>query len=298
MDRRRRHRASLAGGQPVGALAPPSVASPAVTTVPVRDDLRALEGYHSPQVAVRVRLNTNESPDAATGGVARRARRRGLAGRLAPLSRPRAPASCATRSAQRTALGPTRSSSPTDRTRCCRRCCSRMPAPVAPSPRSSRRTSCTGTSPGSAGRPWSKASAAADFRLDLGEVERVLAAARPIVTFLCSPNNPTGLVEPAATCGRARRGRRASWSSTRRTASSPRGRRSTSSTRIAHSSSRGPSPRRGRWPRPDSATSSGRRGWWPSSRRWCCRTTSTRPSRSPAAWRCATSTRWRSGCSR
>jgi histidinol-phosphate aminotransferase len=38
---------------------------------------------------------------------------------------------------------------------------------------------------------------AADFRLDLGEVERVLAAARPIVTFLCSPNNPTGLVDSA-----------------------------------------------------------------------------------------------------
>ena len=30
--------------------------------IPVRDDLRALEGYHSPQVDVRVRLNTNESP--------------------------------------------------------------------------------------------------------------------------------------------------------------------------------------------------------------------------------------------
>ena len=33
-----------------------------VPVVPVRDDLRALEGYHSPQVRVRVRLNTNESP--------------------------------------------------------------------------------------------------------------------------------------------------------------------------------------------------------------------------------------------
>ena len=32
--------------------------------VPVRDDLRALEGYHSPQVDVRVRLNTNEAPEA------------------------------------------------------------------------------------------------------------------------------------------------------------------------------------------------------------------------------------------
>ena len=29
----------------------------------VRDDLRALEGYHSPQVEVEVRLNTNESPE-------------------------------------------------------------------------------------------------------------------------------------------------------------------------------------------------------------------------------------------
>ena len=30
--------------------------------IPVRDGLRALEGYHSPQVDVKVRLNTNESP--------------------------------------------------------------------------------------------------------------------------------------------------------------------------------------------------------------------------------------------
>ena len=39
---------------------PPSLASGHV--IPVRDDLRVLEGYHSPQVDVRVRLNTNESP--------------------------------------------------------------------------------------------------------------------------------------------------------------------------------------------------------------------------------------------
>ncbi len=35
----------------------------------------------------------------------------------------------------------------------------------------------------------------ADFELDLGEVDRVLGEARPAVTFLCSPNNPTGLEE-------------------------------------------------------------------------------------------------------
>lgn len=33
-----------------------------MTPVPPRDDLRALEGYHSPQLDVSVRLNTNESP--------------------------------------------------------------------------------------------------------------------------------------------------------------------------------------------------------------------------------------------
>src|SRR5207244_5995700 len=32
------------------------------TPVPPRDDLLALEGYHSPQLDVAVRLNTNESP--------------------------------------------------------------------------------------------------------------------------------------------------------------------------------------------------------------------------------------------
>jgi histidinol-phosphate aminotransferase len=36
----------------------------------------------------------------------------------------------------------------------------------------------------------------ADFTLDLAEVHRVLLDANPVVTFLCSPNNPTGLVEP------------------------------------------------------------------------------------------------------
>ena len=34
-----------------------------------------------------------------------------------------------------------------------------------------------------------------DFTLDPAEVERVLTEARPAVTFLCSPNNPTGRVD-------------------------------------------------------------------------------------------------------
>jgi histidinol-phosphate aminotransferase len=36
---------------------------------------------------------------------------------------------------------------------------------------------------------------AEDLTLDLDEVERVLDASRPEITFVCSPNNPTGMVE-------------------------------------------------------------------------------------------------------
>ena len=39
----------------------------------------------------------------------------------------------------------------------------------------------------------------ADFTLDTDEVARVIGQSRPVVTFLCSPNNPTGLEEPRAT---------------------------------------------------------------------------------------------------
>jgi histidinol-phosphate aminotransferase len=35
-----------------------------------------------------------------------------------------------------------------------------------------------------------------DFGLDLDEVERVIGRSGPAITFLCSPNNPTGLIEP------------------------------------------------------------------------------------------------------
>jgi histidinol-phosphate aminotransferase len=36
---------------------------------------------------------------------------------------------------------------------------------------------------------------AADLSLDLGEVRRVVEASSPSLTFLCSPNNPTGMIE-------------------------------------------------------------------------------------------------------
>ena len=39
----------------------------------------------------------------------------------------------------------------------------------------------------------------ADFSLDLAEVDDVLAANNPSITFLCSPNNPTGMAENLTT---------------------------------------------------------------------------------------------------
>ncbi len=38
-----------------------------------------------------------------------------------------------------------------------------------------------------------------DFAVDVTEAQRLIAATRPALTFLCSPNNPTGLVEPRET---------------------------------------------------------------------------------------------------
>jgi histidinol-phosphate aminotransferase len=43
----------------------------------------------------------------------------------------------------------------------------------------------------------------ADFELDLAEVERVVLGERPAVTFLCSPNNPTGGVLDPSTVSAA-----------------------------------------------------------------------------------------------
>ena len=39
----------------------------------------------------------------------------------------------------------------------------------------------------------------ADFSVDAGAAARLVAEARPSLTFLCSPNNPTGVVDPPAT---------------------------------------------------------------------------------------------------
>jgi histidinol-phosphate aminotransferase len=163
----------------------------------VRDDLRALEGYHSPQVHVRVRLNTNESPfppplawrDAFAAELSRvewhrypdRAAtelREGIADLHGVLPEQVFAANGSNEVLQTLLLayaGPGRTVATFEPTY-------QLHGHIA------RLTGAT----------VAEGERADDFTLDLDEVRRVLAMARPTVTFLCSPNNPTGLVEPEA----------------------------------------------------------------------------------------------------
>ncbi len=161
----------------------------------VRPDLVRLSGYHSPQVDVEVRLNTNESPFAPpdtwraelAAAVAdvdfnrypdrqARALREALARHHGVAAEQVFCANGSNEVLQSLLLaygGPGRSVALFEPTY-------QLHAHIA---------RITGTRV-AAGRRTD------DFALDLGEVGRVLAEADPVVTFLCSPNNPTGRAEP------------------------------------------------------------------------------------------------------
>ena len=163
--------------------------------IPVRDDLRLLEGYHSAQLDVDVRLNTNESPipppaafrDAFAAEVSRvewhrYPDRAALALREAiaeshGVSADQVFVANGSNEVLQTILlayaGPGRTVATFEPTY-------QMHAQIA------RVTGATVV----------EGERAPDFTLDPAEVERVLRDARPHVVFLTSPNNPTGLVEP------------------------------------------------------------------------------------------------------
>jgi histidinol-phosphate aminotransferase len=162
-----------------------------------RPDLLALQGYHSPQLDVDVRLNTNESPyppppefvDAWLSTLAEvplhrypdrdaRALRDGLGVRLAqPASR----IFCANGSNEvlqtllLTYAGHARRALVFEPTYALHAHICRI----------------TGTDIVTGERD-------ADFRVSPTEAASLIATERPAVVFLCSPNNPTGTVEPIA----------------------------------------------------------------------------------------------------
>ena len=165
--------------------------------ITVREDLRALEGYHSAQVHVDVRLNTNESPLPPPGAF-----RDAVAAEVSRIDWHRYPDRAATE---------------------LRRSIAELhgvdPAQIFAANGSNEVIQTVLLAYGGAGRTVVtfeptyqmhghiarvvgsrvvEGERAADFTLDEGEIRRVMAQAQPHVTFLTSPNNPTGLVEPRA----------------------------------------------------------------------------------------------------
>jgi histidinol-phosphate aminotransferase len=167
-------------------------------TVAPRDDLALMAGYHSPQVDVAVRLNTNEAPEPPPPAFTRQ-----LAEALATIDWHRYPdrehrglreaiakhhgvppeqvlaANGSNEVLQLLLLaygGPGRRAAVFE--------------PTYPLHSHIARITGTGVVVGERSD---------EFGVDLDEARRVMAAHRPEVTFLCSPNNPTGMVEAEET---------------------------------------------------------------------------------------------------
>jgi histidinol-phosphate aminotransferase len=166
--------------------------------IPPRDDLAMMAGYHSPQVEVAVRLNTNEAPEAPPAAFSA-----AMAAEVASLDWHRYPDR--SYSALREAIAAHHGVDPAQvfaangsnevlQTLCLTyggpgRCVATFEPTYALHSHIARITG-TGVATGER---------AADLALDLGEVRRVLREAEPAITFLCSPNNPTGMVDDEAT---------------------------------------------------------------------------------------------------
>jgi histidinol-phosphate aminotransferase len=166
--------------------------------VPLRDDLGLSEGYHSPQVEAAVRLNTNESPFPPPPAFVA-----AVAAEVAAVDYHRYPDRAAW--ALRKAVAALHGVQP-DQVWCANgsneilqtlllayggpgRTAAVFEPTYALHGHIARLTA-TKVVEGERGP---------DFELDMAEVHRVLAEARPEITFVCSPNNPTGgAVQPDA----------------------------------------------------------------------------------------------------
>lgn len=164
----------------------------------VRDDLALRPGYHSPQIDVDVRLNTNEAPtalpdsfDDALAAALRdiewnrypdravSALRAKLADRYSVTSKEVFVANGSNEVLQTVLLtfgGAGRTAAVFEPTYA-------MHSQIAKT----------------AGTNVVEGARADDFSLDLDEVRRVVKEHQPNVLFLCSPNNPTGVVDPPET---------------------------------------------------------------------------------------------------
>lgn len=174
-----------------------SVSWPTVHLVTVRDDLRALEGYHSPQVDVRIRLNTNEAPSPPPA-----AWRDAFAAELSRVEWHRYPDRSA--SALRAAIAESHHVRP-DQVFAANGSNEVLQTLLLAYAGPGRRVATFeptyqlhGHIARLTGATVIEGERGPDFRLDVESALSLIHEHRPAVTFLCSPNNPTGLAEPAA----------------------------------------------------------------------------------------------------
>ncbi len=168
--------------------------------IPVRNDLRALEGYHSPQVDVRIRLNTNESPLPPPD-----AWRDAFAAELSRVDWHRYPDRDATELREAIAdwhgvtsdmvFAANGSNEVIQTILLTYAGAGRTVATFEPTYQMHAQIARV------VGSTVVEGERDVDFTLDTAEIARVAESARPHVTFLTSPNNPTGLVEPASRVG-------------------------------------------------------------------------------------------------
>jgi histidinol-phosphate aminotransferase len=161
----------------------------------IRDDLEELAGYHSPQVDVAVRLNTNESPYPPPD-----AWREALLDELESLPFQRYPDRSAL--ALRRAIGELHGVGPEQvlvgngSNEVIQAVCLAFGGPGRAAAVFKPTYLMHAHIARITGTPVVEGERSADFGLDMAEVERVVGGQQPAITFLCSPNNPTGRLEP------------------------------------------------------------------------------------------------------
>jgi histidinol-phosphate aminotransferase len=168
-----------------------------VHSVTVRDDLRSLEGYHSPQVDVRIRLNTNEAPTPPPT-----AWRDAFAAELSRVEWHRYPDRSA--AALRVAIAEFHHVQP-DQVFAANGSNEVLQIVLLAYAGAGRRVvtfeptyQMHGHIARLTGSTVVEGERGSDFSLGVDSAVELIATTQPSVTFLCSPNNPTGLVEPAS----------------------------------------------------------------------------------------------------
>lgn len=161
-----------------------------------RPDVALMAGYHSPQVEVKVRLNTNESPEPPPAGFVAE-----LQGAIAGIEWHRYPdrSARALRDAiaKRHGTGPERIFAANGSNEVLQTLLVAYGGPGRRALVFEPTYALHGHIARLTGTEVVEAERDADFGLDADRVAAAVVRARPAVTFLCSPNNPTGLAEPA-----------------------------------------------------------------------------------------------------